>query len=110
MPYYLLRSGTCFYCILLDYANARFGWLVQPVNATHALNLSAGALYSNVLRGRLFNRQATALSFADVIERSVGHQANLFSKTTKLLSLEYWRLCTRCAVEADMQEPLTINQ
>jgi len=35
----------------------------QPVDATHALNLSAGVSNSNVLRGRSFSCRATALSF-----------------------------------------------
>lgn len=43
--------------------NARFGWRVQLVDATHALNRSAGASYPNVLRGRSFSRRATALSY-----------------------------------------------
>ena len=36
----------------------------QPVDATHALNRSAGVSYYRVLRGRSFNWRATALSFA----------------------------------------------
>ena len=36
----------------------------QPIDATHALNRSAGVSNPNVLRGRSFNWRATALSFA----------------------------------------------
>ncbi|MGA7748675.1 MAG: hypothetical protein WCA63_00865, partial [Gallionella sp.] len=36
----------------------------QPIDATHALNLSAGVSYAKVLRGRSFNCRATAFSFA----------------------------------------------
>ena len=37
---------------------------LQPVDATHALNLSAGVSNSNVSRGRSFNSRATLLSVA----------------------------------------------
>ena len=37
---------------------------VQPIDATHALNLSAGVSYSNVFLGRSFKRRATAFSLA----------------------------------------------
>jgi len=38
-------------------------WLpTQPVDATHALNRSAGVSYSNVFLGRSFNRRATAFN------------------------------------------------
>ena len=37
---------------------------VQTVDATHALNLSAGVSYSNVFLGRSFKRRATAFSLA----------------------------------------------
>lgn len=35
--------------------NDRFSVPAQPVNATHALNLSAGVSKSKVFRGRSFN-------------------------------------------------------
>jgi hypothetical protein len=37
---------------------------VQAIDATHALNLSAGVSYSSVLLGRSFKRRATAFSLA----------------------------------------------
>jgi hypothetical protein len=40
------------------------GLSAQPVDATHALNRSAGVSKPKVLRGRSFNWHATALSFA----------------------------------------------
>ena len=37
---------------------------IQPVNATHALNLSAGVSNANILRGRSLSCRAMALSLA----------------------------------------------
>ena len=37
---------------------------MQLVDATHALNLSAGVSYPNVFLGRSFSCRATAFSFA----------------------------------------------
>ena len=48
----------------VDNVNGGFGRWAQPVDATHALNRSAGVSYSNVFRGRSFNCRATALSLA----------------------------------------------
>ena len=41
-----------------------FGWRIQPVGATHSLNLSAGVLKPSVLRGLSFNCLAIELSLA----------------------------------------------
>ena len=41
--------------------NVRIAWWAQPVDATHALNRSAGVSYANVFRGRSFNCRATDL-------------------------------------------------
>ena len=43
---------------------SEFEMPVQPVDATHALNRSAGVSNPSVLRGRSFNWRATAFSFA----------------------------------------------
>ena len=40
------------------------GGQIQPVNATHSLNLSAGVWKPSVLRGLSFNCLAIELSFA----------------------------------------------
>jgi hypothetical protein len=45
-------------------SNGKYLVRIQPIDATHALNRSAGVSYSRVLRGRSFNRRATAFSFA----------------------------------------------
>jgi hypothetical protein len=37
-------------------------WRIQPVNATHSLNISAGVRKPSVLRGLSFNCLAIALS------------------------------------------------
>jgi hypothetical protein len=39
--------------------NVRYALLAQPVDATQALNLSAGVSNSKVLRGRSFSWRAT---------------------------------------------------
>src|ERR1017187_1965611 len=46
----------------LDCASA-YALRIQPVDATHALNRSAGVLKSKVFLGRSFSLRATALSF-----------------------------------------------
>ena len=52
--------------------SVRFELRSQPVNATHALNLSAGVSYSNVFLGRSFSCLATRSSSAcEWIDRSV---------------------------------------
>src|SRR5665647_3257815 len=43
--------------------NDRFSVWIQPVDATHALNRSAGVSKSRVFLGRSFSLRATALSF-----------------------------------------------
>ena len=43
-------------------ANVFKDWRIQPVNATHALNISAGVWKPSVLRGLSFNCLAIALS------------------------------------------------
>jgi hypothetical protein len=44
--------------------NVRFALPAQPIDATQALNLSAGVSKPNVSRGRSFNRRATEFSLA----------------------------------------------
>jgi hypothetical protein len=42
--------------------NGNYCLRLQPIDATQALNRSAGVSNSNVLRGRSFNRRATKLA------------------------------------------------
>ena len=60
----LFEMSACFSDIQCQSLNFRLGLPVQPIDATHALNRSAGVSYSSVLRGRSFNRRAMAFSFA----------------------------------------------
>jgi hypothetical protein len=48
----------------LSKSNVRFWLSLQPVDATHALNRSAGVSNSNVSRGRSFNSRATLFKVA----------------------------------------------
>jgi len=49
------------YCATLNF---RLGLQIQMVDATNALNLSAGVSYPSVFLGRSFSCRATAFSFA----------------------------------------------
>jgi len=49
---------------LLNDWTSRYSLPPQPVDATHALNLSAGVSKPNVLRGRSLSCRATAFSLA----------------------------------------------
>ena len=46
----------------VDFSDVRNRWRIQPVDATHSLNISAGVWKPSVLRGLSFNCCAIALS------------------------------------------------
>jgi len=60
LPERQVEIGLCFGQI----ADVRFILRPQPVNATHALNCSAGVSKPNVFLGCSLSRLATAFNFA----------------------------------------------
>jgi hypothetical protein len=55
-------SNRCLAVTQPDEAKDRSGWRIQPIDATHSLNISAGVRKPSVLRGLSFNCRAIALS------------------------------------------------